>query len=606
MYSKTKIIVYFILSFSWLALAYYIGRLIPDSPLWLAMLATFMFGLPMFFAAAYAVTVRIIHRSDQFHTKGLLHWLLTRRILAYIWWILWSVTFAFILLLYFSTTNGLEWIVLLSTVPVFAIIYAIFSHVATKEYKPYMKTHMSLTWTRWATTLVMTSFYILLIKYTGADQYISLSEATNTQEINGTSNSILVLETVRLISFFDGLKSYALYHLASLDNALYLAGVFIGSMLLFFNVSLVLSSFMIPASEYRRIFLPVQSNDNPVHIHPKSLGITSAFFTFFALFIYVPTILYLEVLLHSNPRIVERIHSLQTTVIEHAEMIGDNYYKTDTIAQIQQTKLDLISEQDLSIDELLKAYDSGFQGMISNVDDYLDWYYSLPAEYARIGAMVMGKLEKAMIKNLQDHLEKGNVFDQAQVSLEQEFQKNEQLHAEYEKKIEQILADNRFQPTSPHLDVIQRTSLDALKAPLPYSVSLDINKRLLTSGGAATVTGLIAAKVTAKVVGKGAIKLGAQALLKVAAGKAAGAAGGAAVGAGIGAAAGSVVPGIGTVIGAVIGGSVGGISIGIGVDYFILKLEEIFSREAFKAQILEAINEAQLELNNSLQLKSNE
>ncbi|MEK6596057.1 MAG: hypothetical protein AABZ18_06035, partial [Pseudomonadota bacterium] len=98
--SLLRILGYLAFSASWLGFAYYFGRLIPDRQLWFALLVTFLFGLPIYFAAIYAVTIQRIYLSNQFQKPGILHWLFTRRILAYIGWLLWSVIFAFLLLFY--------------------------------------------------------------------------------------------------------------------------------------------------------------------------------------------------------------------------------------------------------------------------------------------------------------------------------------------------------------------------------------------------------------------------------------------------------------------------------------------------------------------------
>ena len=119
-------------------------------------------------------------------------------------------------------------------------------------------------------------------------------------------------------------------------------------------------------------------------------------------------------------------------------------------------------------------------------------------------------------------------------------------------------------------------------------------------GATGAITGAIAGKITAKVVGKGAIKLGTQALIKITAGKAISALGGTAAGAATGMAIGSVIPGIGTVIGAAIGGITGGITIGLTVEKLLLMLEEAFSRDEFKQQILQAIEDERIEFEKSL------
>ena len=132
---------------------------------------------------------------------------------------------------------------------------------------------------------------------------------------------------------------------------------------------------------------------------------------------------------------------------------------------------------------------------------------------------------------------------------------------------------------------------------------INLEHRLLISGGIGTagaITGAIAGKITAKVASKGIIKLGAQALIKVTAGKAVSALGGAAAGAATGMALGSVIPGIGTAIGAAVGGIIGGITIGLTVEKLLLMLEEAFSREEFKRQILQAIEEERIEFEKLL------
>jgi hypothetical protein len=604
--SKFNITGFFILSAAWLGFAYQVGRSIPDQQLWFALFSTLLFGLPLYLAATYAVTVRKIHYANQFRNLGILHWLLTRRLLAYIGWLLWSITFAYFLLLYLGTAKTLEWIAFAMTIPVFAIIHAIFTPITTQEYKPYIAAHKTLVWARWTTALVMAIFYVFLVKFIGGKhQYTSLTHAIEMSEkVNGTSSSILVLETTRLLGVLEGFKNYVLSNLHTLNDALYLLLIFIGSLMIFYHVALALSSFMLSISEYRRVLGPIQDSDQPPRIPPRSLAITSAFVTFFVLFIFVPTTAYMDEWLHASPKVVEHLRKSQNLAIDTVEMVENEYYKPGTIAQTTQAYLDIASELDASINELMAASDIGFQRMAANVDDYLDWYYSLTGEYTRIAALATGVLEKQMVEKLESYLMKENAFGPIQQSIDDALEKNQQLRTRYLESVDQILDENRIQPTTAQVEISQQSPLDALKQPPSHSVIVNLENRLLLSGGAGAagaVTGAIAGKVTAKVVGKGAIKLGAQALIKVTAGKAVGALGGAAAGAASGAAIGSVIPGAGTAIGAAVGGIIGGITVGVSVEKLLLMLEESFSREEFKHQILEAIEEARVEYKESLQ-----
>lgn len=606
-FSFVRFIVYLAFAASWLAFAYFLGRLIPDRQLWFALLVTLLFGLPIYVAAIYAVTIERIYLSSQFKKLGMLHWFFTRRILSYIGWLLWSVVFAFLLLFYLGSAEKQEWVVFFAAIPVFAVIYAVFYPIATREYKPYIAVHKSLAWSRWATALTMAVFFVLFVDQSDANrQYASLTEAIAQESLrlDGTTNSILILETNRLLGFIEGLKRYALGSLHSLNDLLYLGAVFFGSLLFFYNAALGISSFMVPLSEYRRVFAPLQDSDEPPAVSPWAWAITSAFATFFVFFIYVPSTVYVDAWLRSNPETIEEIHASRQVVVQKVEMIGDEYYKPGTAAQIEQAYLDSLSKMEASLGKLRETTGTGFQQMTDNVDAYLDWYYSLPGEYERIVALATGVLENWMAEKLQNYLMKGNVFGPVQLSIEEVLQSNQQLRNEHMQKVEQILAENRVERLdNSQLEVVRHASLSALKEPPVHSVIVNLENRMLISGGIGTagaITGAIAGKITAKVAGKGIIKLGAQALIKVTAGKAVSALGGAAAGAATGAALGSFIPGIGTAIGAAIGGIIGGITIGLTVEKLLLMLEEAFSREEFKLQILQAIEEERIEFEKFL------
>ncbi|TXI16639.1 MAG: hypothetical protein E6Q62_11095 [Nitrosomonas sp.] len=598
---------YLAFSAGWIGFAYYFGRMIPDRQLWFALLVTFLFGLPIYLSAMYAVTIQRIYLSSQFKKIGVLHWLFTRRILAYVWWLLWSIVFAFSLLFYLGFSDKQGWLIFFATIPVFAISYGFFSPIASREYKPYIAVHKSLTWSRWITSLLMAVFFVLFTSDHDINRwYPTLAEAVaaESEKLSGGSSSILILETLRLLGFIEGLKHYALGNVQSFNDAMYLCVIFIGSLIVFYNVTLGISTFMVPLAEYRRIFAPIQDSDQPPAVSPWTWAITSAFTTFFVIFIYVPSTVYLDAWLRLNPDTVKEIHISQQIVAEKVEMIGNDYYKPGTAEKIEQAYLESLNKLENSLEKLRENTAIGFTRMADNVDDYLDWYYSLPGEYERIVALATGALESWMAEKLQNYLMKGNVFGPVQESIEYILQNNQQLRAEHLQKVEQILTENRILPVDDaQLEIVRHASLAALKEPPAHSVIVNLENRMLISGSIGTagaITGAIAGKITAKVAGKGIIKLGAQALMKVTAGKAVSALGGAAAGAATGMALGSFIPGLGTAIGAAIGGIVGGITIGLTVEKLLLMLEEAFSREEFKQQILDAIEEERKEFEKFL------
>ena len=61
--------------------------------------------------------------------------------------------------------------------------------------------------------------------------------------------------------------------------------------------------------------------------------------------------------------------------------------------------------------------------------------------------MATGVLENWMAEKLQSYLMQGNVFGPVQQSIEEVLKNNQQLRTEHLQKVEQILAENRIEPT---------------------------------------------------------------------------------------------------------------------------------------------------------------
>lgn len=240
---------------------------------------------------------------------------------------------------------------------------------------------------------------------------------------------------------------------------------------------------------------------------------------------------------------------------------------------------------------LERAANAGFDAMAGNVDLYLDAYYSLPAEYLRIASLVSGSeaLEQKLAKDLQERLMMGAPFGAYEGQLAAALRSAEQVRTIYESMVDQVLETAALDlPADARIEVVATTTRSALALPTPEGVLTTTGGRAGTAAAAAA-GGLVAAFVVKKVVAKGTLKLASKAVVKVALSKTAGASGGAGAGAAAGAAIGSIVPGVGTAAGAIVGGIAGAVAVGVGVDYLLLKLEETWSREGFRQQILASI-----------------
>lgn len=591
-----------IFSTLWLVLAYYFSNVIQNQSLGFVFICTAVLGMPIFFAGMYSTSIRKIQLSEIFHQQGILHWLVTGRLLALLIWTCWSLFSVFFILFYLSTASKVEWSLLFCSLPVFILIYWLNSTLISRELKAYITVHLSLVSSRVIFALLMALIYILLLMWVGETAPAQGTEPLSNIETMQASSSMLVTETIRLLSHLEELKQNALIHIFTINGSIYSLIVFLGSSVFFANIALVFSSFILPAKEYRRIFSPLKNIEIPPALTLRSLSGNIAVIAFSLGFVCLPLTAYLELWLKSNPEIVEEIHLKEDliveTTIEFLEKIGEEYYQLGTIEEISQVKVDILKELDLSMADIQEQSDLGYQLMTDNVDNYLDWYYSLVGEYSRIYALLDGDLETMMATQLQEQLMQGDAFATMEKSIALTLDQNEQLNKVYLSSVEKILLSNKVEPESDKVEVQETLSMVSLLAPPSHTGIQNLQARLAVSGAAgAAITGIIAAKVAAKVVSKGTIKLGAKALAKVAVGKASSALGGGA----LGAVAGSVIPGLGTVVGGVIGGIVGGLVVGLSVEQLLIMLEEAYSRDEFKAEIVDSIEAARLEFQESLQ-----
>lgn len=263
-------------------------------------------------------------------------------------------------------------------------------------------------------------------------------------------------------------------------------------------------------------------------------------------------------------------------------------------------KLEAARKSDVSLAKVEREADRAFDRMERNVDAFLDWYYSLPAEYARIAKLLIGDLEGYLTDRLAAHLLKGDAFRGVETALNEAMTLHKSFQEEYNQAVRKIINDNRVNVEGRKFHVVQSMSLDdALNLPA-YKDTLDLKKRMIGGAVAGSVTAVITGKIVSKVVGKATLKKAAQVLAKVVAGKGVSSAGLAAAGAAAGGAIGSVVPGVGTAVGALIGGMIGGIAAGITVDKLMLMLEEALNRADFKRELIEFIEGARKEFKKKL------
>jgi len=569
---------------------------------WVAVVSILLLSLPIFACYLYSATIQQIKRLWGYSKHGWYFWLWSGWLLKFFFSIALALFSSFFMLLQFHSYSFLEWTVFFAVIPLFWIIFVLIERFNSTELHPLLVINTSLYWARWICPLCMLLFYLFFhYAFVDTPSYDSCLQAVYAQKntVSDMTGSAFIFEVSQYLAWYNGVQAFALGRLGSQAPIWSLLITAISFFIVFYSSCLSLSCFLIPGKEYRRLFTPISDSETPHPVPSRRIVWSAGIFSFVILFIYVPFMAHLETGMQQNPKVMEARKQLEANLIPRLEQIDEKFFKEGTISQIQAARMEALHKMDISLTLLQGEVDRAFDRIAFGVNDYLDWYYSLVGEYTRISKILMGDLEEYMVVRLKTSLLQEDTFREAEQALNHALQANATVQQEYKTAIQKIIAANHVDSPKPEASVIQRIAMtDALSLPV-HSDYIKLQDRLLigTMGSAGTgiMTGLVVKNICTKIVGKNTIKIAAKALSKIVLSKTAGSAGGAAAGAAAGAAVGSLLPVVGTATGAVVGGVIGAVAAGITVDAMLLMLEETLSRETFKQELLNSIEEARAE-----------
>lgn len=600
---------YSILSVVWFALIVFFAENFAITPFWIVVVSVYLFSIPIILCGIYGNTINQIRSLHLFDKKGWIFRFIASRPLKILFWVCWALCTSFFILVQFHTFSRLEWGLFFLVIPVFWLVFIKVQKAISHELKPYLVYGMALSWSRRLCPLIMLLLYVIFhLFFSETITFNSLEEAIKSKQdvVADMTGSALVQEVSQYLAVYEGIKAYALSRLGSQEALLPVILLGFGNLVIFYNACAVLTCFLIPAKEYRRIFGPLSDAAVPEAVPWSRIAVISAVTAFLSLFIYLPSFSYVELYFQQTPELSLNRKKAQIFTVQKLEQIDETFFKEGTIDKLQKARIEALHKTEVALVRLEGQTDRAFDRMEANVDNYLDWYYSLVGEYTRIGNLLVGELENYMVEKLKTTLQQGDAFQEVQASLDQLFIDYENAQKVYQNAVQEIMNENRVVDKEPGFRVVKKIAMeDVFNLPIHQDM-VDLQNRLVfgVTGGAVAgvLTAVIVKKILGKVMGKNLIKIAAKTLSKIVISKTAGTATGAGAGAAIGAVIGSVVPGPGTAAGAAIGGVVGGIVVGVSVDKILIELEEAMSREKFKGEMLSAIQDARLEVKDMLRL----
>lgn len=584
------------LTVGWLAATFWLTRAIDSgSSLLLPMLATVWIAAPILVLRLYRLSIRRTHDLHAFQNQGVIFRVLSGRIVIAVFWLVYSVVFGYLTIFWLAYFTPLEWALAVLAIPSLWLSFRFIYRISASEFKPYMVVYRALGITGWLLPLGLTALYALvlwLLASTSATGSAAPPPSAGQNLANlGPGGSQFVQLSLNWSATFHTIKT-GVFNLAGEFGLLQPVIVVISSFALFLNLVMAYSAFLIPAYELRRIFSPLSDTEKSLPVTNLSVIQLSAFSVLFLLFILPGVFSSLETMVRSHPQVVATLEQARQQSAPLVEQIGETLVQPGTIEEIEALKVQTVSALQENRDAIEPALRAGFEKLRSNVEPFLDSYYSLPQEYWRLFSLLTGTMENRIQQGLEENLLSGDPFADYSESINQLLAANESIRLDYQSSLNELI-DSRQVEVSEY-QVTRTLAAESFLLPPVYDIPAVTGTR--TRGGAAAVSGTIAAAVVTKVTAKGTLKTAVMAVTKMLGSKMATGAAGAASGAAVG----SVIPGPGTAVGAAIG-VVTGLAVGVSVDALLLQLEEEWSRDEFRADILDAIASQEQEILSRLE-----
>ena len=476
-----------------------------------------------------------------------------------------------------------EWVLVAAAIPAYAAVLVVVLRKLGREYEAPYRAASAIKWSSVIVAVLLCVAYAAISLLEPATTYGSAAEAfMAAQQPFESSPSALMSEAGLLASLADGLAAYGMSEAAGMAFPLYVIcriALVAGA---FFSVANLLGVCSLERAELRRVFAPLGTPDGPSARKPvvKKYAAVAA----------VLPVCLCAAFLDANFAVEQAAQTEEFTAAEGfvrdqagmaAFVLDGKYYDyqavEDLIAETREKSETLYAD---AREKLVPLINASYDARVANVDSYLDWYYSLPADYDRLATMITGTAESFVAEQFQNQIEQG--IDDSQ--LEAEFDSFVEQASQLKAGIEQELAGYGLSGVPEWLVTTKELLADDfLSQPLePTEKLMDAGARI----GIGTATGVVGGVLAKTLVEKAMTKqFCSKVVTKISSMAASRAAGGV-----VGGALGTIGGPLGTVAGVA-----AGTALGVGVDYVLLNIDETQNRETYKQEIIATIEEERAE-----------
>ncbi len=545
----------------------------------LALLAcTLPLAVPAMLALWHQGTVRRLRALHPFQPGRFLHRWASRRALSILWRAALAIVLGAAVLLQSVFFGRLEWLLLGLAPPLHLLARRQLARASAAQFtQPIYALHWSSQAAQWLVALVLALVWMAASVLLAEAPAVPYAERIHQLQSTWAEAPSGAVKWALDAGAWGQASLEALGTPATNLEWRMLLSLLVAPVSVFSFLGLSLSGLALPLSEIRRTL----GEGLPAGISPPPVGAVRA--AWWAALVSIVVLVLFQSLGALDHRLRTADSPLALRPVPECERIGGKVYALNTAdamkALIAQTQSQLTAHQVAACTKLDGIETAAAQG----VDQYLDWYFSLGAEWSRFATLLTGDIDLLMQAKFSEKVMASPTIVRLLPDVQAAYEAQWALLVDARSGALDLLDRNRLVLDERGCKVIRELPAT------PWTSQWEGSKaRLVGGSGAGLIAGTLAAKVTAKAMGKATMKSAGAVLAKAMAKKGIGKVGAAAAGATVGTA---VAPGVGTLVGAAIGAGVG-LVVGVTIDMAALAAEEKLTRADMRTELLSAVTES--------------
>lgn len=338
-----------------------------------------------------------------------------------------------------------EWAAIWLATPLYFGVYAIVQHLAKKEYRSTFQKSHAIRWSFWVVGVILCIIYAAIAQFSPLPHYDTLTEAfAQAPNLFESSPSALMSEAGIFSTATDGLVNYELSQLVGLSPTVGFICCFAIFATIFFGLVNQFSSCLLSFSEIKDEFRILPTFDEQLNIIEPENRVRVTYIAWIVLLSLAATAIFQVSNSYVAALQAQEKHTQLVTWIEvKKRQVAEGFDRQKAGEVYGEEIKKCTNEMKKALTPLIEEY---YEQCESNINSYLEWYDSVPGQFARFLKPFGSPLAEDAEKTFRERITQGTNSSEIE-SIYQEYQERltnlriEALRATTPTELDSLLQD---------------------------------------------------------------------------------------------------------------------------------------------------------------------